>query len=104
MDRMDDKLASLWADYRAATPDSEPGPEFLPKLWQRIDARRAEPLSIFRRLAQVCVMTTLALALLMSVLIPELQQDPGVAGSYVDVLAAEIYSDNTALPDVNNLL
>src|SRR5215813_7136671 len=83
----DEKLNRLFAEYRETVTDPEPSPYFMPKLWQRIEARRPEPLSIFKRMAQVCVMTTLALALLMSVIGPELQKDPGVTGSYVDVLA-----------------
>ena len=92
-----DKLDRLWAEYRAAVPDPEAGPNFTPGLWKKIEARRTEPLSVFRRLAQVCVMTTLALALLIAVIIPTLQEDPGVAGTYVDVLAAEHLSSYAAL-------
>ena len=104
MDRMDDQLNKLWVEYREAVPDPEAGPSFMPKLWQRIEARRGEPLSVFRRLAQVCVMTTLALALLMSVIIPELQKDPGVAGTYVDVLAEELSGNYAALLAVDDFL
>ena len=103
MDRMNDKLDGLWGEYRDAVPDIEPSAGFMPGLWKRIEARRTEPLSIFRRLTQVCVMTTLALALLMAVIIPELQRDPGVAGTYVDALVAEQQSNYAvflALDDV----
>ena len=96
MDRMDDKLDALWAEYRAALPDPEPSADFMPKLWRGIEARRTESLSVFRRLAQVCVMATLALALVMTVIIRI--QETGVAGTYVDALAAEASSlDDEAL-------
>ena len=49
-------------------------------------------------------MTTLALALLMSVIIPELQKDPGVAGSYVDVLAEEQSSNFAAMLIVDDAI
>ena len=104
MDRMDDKLTGLWTEYRDAVPDPEPGPNFMPRLWQRIEGRRTEPLSLIRRMAQVCVMATLALALLMAVIIPELQKDPGVAGTYVDVLAEEQLSNYTAMLAVDEIL
>jgi len=93
----DQQLNKLWADYRDALPDVEASSFFMPKLWQRIETRRSEPLSIFRRLAEVCVMATLALALLMSVIMPEFQKDPGVAGTYVDVLADEQSNAYTAM-------
>jgi hypothetical protein len=90
MDRMNEKLDSLWAEYRQACPDPEPEAGFMPGLWQRIEARRAANLGIFRRLAQVCVGATLALAMLMGVvLIPRLEQLVVNSATYVDVLAAD---------------
>lgn len=90
MDRMNDKLDSLWTEYRQACPDPEPGVGFVPGLWQRIEARRLGNISIFRRLAQVCVGATLALTVLMGVvLIPRLEQVLVYSATYVDVLAAD---------------
>lgn len=94
MDRMSqdnlpggDKLDALWAEYRQACPDPEAGAGFMPGLWQRIEARRAANLSVFRRVAQVCVGATVALTVLMGVvLIPHLQRIPVDSASYVDVL------------------
>lgn len=84
------KLDATFAEYRAATPDPEPGADFIPGLWRRIEARRAGNLWIFRRLAQVCVGATLALAILMgTVLIPRLEKAPVYTSTYVDVLAAD---------------
>jgi hypothetical protein len=84
------KLDALFQEYRAALPDGEPGAGFMPGLWQRIEARRASSLWIFRRLAQVCVGATLALTLLMGAfLIPRLEKSPVYSSSYVDELAAD---------------
>jgi hypothetical protein len=85
------KLDALFQEYRAALPDVDPGAGFMPGLWQRIEARRASSLWIFRRLAQVCVGATLALTLLMGAfLIPRLEKpSPVYSSSYVDELAAE---------------
>lgn len=95
MDRMDDKLDGLWAEYRAACPDPEVGPTFMPQLWERIEARRTATASVFRRLAQVCVMATVTLTILMSaVLIPRLQREPVYDATYVDVLAAAAQSSD----------
>ena len=101
MDRMKDKLDALWVEYRGATPDPESGPEFMPHLLQKIEARRVETTSVFRRLAQICVMATIALALVMSVvLIPHNNnEDAFYSGTYVDFLAAEHSNDYVeALP------
>jgi hypothetical protein len=84
------KLDALFEEYRAALPDAEPGAGFMPGLWQRIEARRASSLWIFRRLAQVCVGATLALTILMGAfLIPRLEKSPVYSSSYVDELAAD---------------
>ena len=73
----------------------------MPQLWQKIEARRVETTSVFRRLAQICVMATIALALVISaVLIPHSNNDEAFySGTYVDVLAAEHSNDYVeALP------
>ena len=101
MDRMNEKLDALWAQYREAMPDPDSGPAFMPHLWQKIEARRVETTSIFRRLAQICVMGTVALALVMgAVLLPHGSNDEAFySGTYVDVLAAEHSNDYVeALP------
>jgi hypothetical protein len=94
MDRMDDKLDALWAEYRESLPDTEPGSNFMPHLWKKIEARRVETTSVFRRLAQICVMATVALTLLMSVvLMPQLQNEVAFNGTYVDVLEDQHAND-----------
>jgi len=101
MDRMKDRLDALWVEFREATPDPEASPDFMPQLWQKIEARRVETTSVFRRLAQICVMATIALALVISaVLIPHSSNDEAFYSvTYVDVLAAEHSNDYVeALP------
>jgi hypothetical protein len=97
MSRMDDRLDALWAEYRTAVPDPEPSAGFMPGLWQKIEARRADAATrVFRRLAQVCVMATVALTLLLSVVLVPSQSGGNEAffsGTYVDILAAD-YADN----------
>jgi len=90
MDRMDDKLDALWVEYRGACPDPDPASGFMPGLWQKIEKRRTDSARVFRRLAQVCVMATVALTLLMgAVLIPRIQMEAFFAGTYADELAAQ---------------
>ena len=47
----------------------------MPGMWKRIEARRTATVSVFRHWAQVCVMATVALTLLIgAVLIPKFQE------------------------------
>lgn len=36
----DEKLDALFRAYRDACPAPEPGPDFMPRLWERIEARQ----------------------------------------------------------------
>jgi hypothetical protein len=90
MPNSSDKLDALWAQYRDACPDPEPGAGFMPGLWQKIEARRVANVAVLRRIAQVCVGATLALTILMGVvLIPQLEKVQLYSSTYVDVLAAD---------------
>jgi len=88
MGRMDDKLNALFTEYRNACPDLEASPNFMPSLWQKIESRRVETTSVFRRMAQACVMATVALTLIIVVLIPRFQSEPVYTATYVDALDA----------------
>lgn len=99
MEYMERKLASLWVKYREACPDPEPSSEFMPQLWERIEARRRATVSLlFRRWAEVCVMAALALSLLVStLLIPHSQRQPVYQFTYLDVLAADNLNDDAVV-------
>lgn len=90
MEHMERKLTALWVKYREACPDPEPSPEFMPELWQRIEARRQATVSLlFRRWAEVCVVAALALSVLVTtLLIPRTQRMAVYQSTYLDVLAA----------------
>jgi hypothetical protein len=93
MDRMNDKLDALFAEYRMACPDPEPSADFMPGMWKRIETRRVATISVFRHWAQVCVMGTVALTLLIgAVLIPKFQ-NTSYSSSYLEALSAEHSSD-----------
>lgn len=84
---MDEKLDALWAEYRAACPDPEPATGFMPKLWQKIEARRAETTSVFRHMAQAWAVAALAIALILAVLAPRLHREAIYSSNtYVEVL------------------
>src|ERR1700733_14846128 len=104
MERMDDnsmnsKLDALWSEYRSAFPDPDASANFMPNLWQKIEARRVETTSVFRRMAQACVMATAALTLGIVVLIPRMQREPVYTATYVDVLDAAHPMDAAQLLD-----
>lgn len=103
MERMDEnnsKLDVLFAEYRAACPDMDGGPNFVPQLWQRIEARRRAMTFWFRRWAEVCVLATIGMSVLITtLLIPHYQRDPVYQVTYLDVLAAaDLGEDLQALP------
>ena len=99
MDRMNDRLDALFADYREACPDPDGSAQFMPALWQRIEARRQESVSVFRRFAQFCVAGAVAAALLLAVLEPRDQSESlSTNASYVDLVDASRSSDFVAVP------
>jgi hypothetical protein len=94
MERLDQELNSLFAEYRQAIPDPEEGADFMPRLWGRIEAKRSFVYRL-KRLSQLAVATALAVCLLSSILIaPLTQRDTQGAGTYVDMLA-EAHADET---------
>ena len=102
----DDKLDALFAEYREAFPDPEGSADFMPKMWQKIEARRVETTWVFRRLAQICVAATVALTLLIStVLMPssDTGSDVFYSGSYVDILAADHAEDFSQILPVGDV-
>ena len=86
MDRLDQELNSLFAEYRDAVPDPEPSADFMPRLWGKIEAKRSFVYRL-RRMSQVAVAAALAACLLGGALIVPLSSHHSVelAGTYVDV-------------------
>jgi len=73
----------------------------MPHLWEQIEARRsAVSSSWFRLWAQVWLVATLAVAILIGgILIPRFENPPAYQASYVDVLtAADSANDAVGLP------
>lgn len=85
-------LDALFAEYRAACPDTEGREDFMPKLWQRIEARRVQNVFVFRRIVHGFVMTAVVLVLVMSLLVNRLQSD-NLFVSYADAVDAEDAGD-----------
>ena len=93
-----EQLDNLLAEYRRAIPDPEPGANFMPELWRKIESRQTITLRV-RKLTHVFVGAAAAVCLLFAMI----EVIPGSSraelhGSYIDVLAAAHPSDNlTAL-------
>jgi hypothetical protein len=97
------RLDGLLVRYRDACPDPEPGPNFMPALWQSIDSRRSFALS-FGRWARGLVTAAAALAMLMAVFVamPSRQVSPVYLATYIDVLDDDSGNDNPALLEVSH--
>jgi len=92
MDRngLHDKLDPLWEEYREACGDPEGSANFMPQLWQRIEAQTsAVSSSWFRLWAKVWLVTAVMLTIAMSaVLTPRVPDTLASQTGYVDALAA----------------
>ena len=87
-----DGLETLFAAYREACPDPEAGGDFMPRLWQKIEARRAFSYSL-KRLARGVITAAAAAALVMALLLAPQHR---VTPSYLELLAAGQSHDNIA--------
>jgi Na+-transporting NADH:ubiquinone oxidoreductase subunit NqrB len=92
----DSKLDQLFQTYRAACPEVEPGSNFMPQLWQRIESRHTFGF-VFQNLARTTVTACAALCLLLAVLnfASPFQRHTAQVPNYTDVLMAEHSAENT---------
>ena len=96
---LNEKLDQAFRQYRDVCGSPEPGPNFMPGIWARIEDRQRSIWS-FRRMAQAFVMAGAAACLLIGGLLvsPLAQQaDPH---SYVEVLAEEQSPDRLLFQDI----
>lgn len=85
-DRWPAELNEVFLAYRNAAIQPEPGRDFMPGMWARIEQRQKVTYS-FRRLASGFVTAAAALCLLMSVALWSPTQSVLTAETYVEVLA-----------------
>lgn len=96
--RMEDpeaRLSELFAAYRAACPDPEPGAMFTPGLWEKIEARRSFVYRL-KRLSRGIIATAAAVCLLMGLFL--IRPEPSV--SYMDVLTVDQSHDSAVDEDI----
>lgn len=83
----DDQLDVLFRAYRGACPAPEPGVNFMPALWQRIESRRNYGFS-FRRMANALVTAAVAATICLGVYTTIRRADTAYySQSYVEALA-----------------
>jgi hypothetical protein len=88
MDRLNNDFEALMARYRQAVDGPEPTANFMPRLWQKIEARRTFTFR-FRRVTQVFVGSAAVLCLLIAGVSTVAPSKPGpqLHGTYLDALA-----------------
>ena len=85
----DSRLDNLFERYRASCPDVEPSANFMPALWQKIEARHSFWF-VFQGLGRTAMTACAALCLLLLVLnFVSLPQAHVLAPTYVDALMAD---------------
>lgn len=91
----DSGLDTLLERYRDACPDTEPGANFMPALWQRIEARRSF-WWVFQREARAVMTASAALFVVLLVLnIFSGSQSHLAASTYADALMADHTAEKT---------
>jgi hypothetical protein len=81
------RLDRVFRAYRDACPDPDPGANFMPMVWDRIERTRSTSIG-FRRIAQAFVTAAFALSLLMALLAVAPREQPSASSrSYIEVLA-----------------
>ncbi|HSU31892.1 MAG TPA: hypothetical protein VLJ11_11715 [Bryobacteraceae bacterium] len=91
----DYRLDEFFQRYRAACPDVEPTPNFMPILWERIEGRRGFAFT-FERMARPAMTIFAALCLLLLVLnVAGAGQGSVAPPTYTDALAADSTAEKT---------
>ena len=94
VDINDERLDHLFRAYRSATEFGDAGPDFMPAVWQRIEARRKSSFLV-ERLARVFTTATVALAVAAGLFVafaPQRPQDE----SWVETLANQHLAQNAS--------
>lgn len=86
----EERLNALFVAYRDACPDRDPGPGFMPELWQRIEARERSS-TLFSHLARNVMTAALALSGIMALAVSVTHSHANALPpeSYVEVLAED---------------
>ena len=92
MMREEEEFGRLMAAYRAACPAPDGGAEFMPDIWERIEARQKFSLMLRRvTSAFVTAAATICIAIAIYTSLPAANESPYYTTTYVDSLS----QDNT---------
>ncbi|MCC6394479.1 MAG: hypothetical protein IT167_28040 [Bryobacterales bacterium] len=99
-DELDRRLNVLFREYRQACPDLDGSANFMPQLWQKIEARQTLPLMLGRWTRMfVSFAAALCLAMAVILVVPH-HQTSVLQTSYVEALEREHPNDILAYSDV----
>jgi hypothetical protein len=90
----DGRLDDLFLRYRESCPDMEPGANFMPDLWRKIEARRGF-WSVFSHFGRIAAPACAAVCLLFLLLNLTSASDSHLAPTYADALAADHSAEKT---------
>jgi len=83
------RLDELFRAYRVACPNPEPGANFMPNIWARIEAREVST-NWFGRVAKTLVTAALAASLILGMIISSLNQSSAFFNAtFVEALRAD---------------
>jgi hypothetical protein len=84
-------LDSLFLAYRDAAPDFDGGPNFMPELWARIEAREVST-NLFGRMARALVTAAVGASVILGLMVFSLSHsgnDGPLNGTYIEALRAD---------------
>ena len=84
----DQRLNTLFGEYRESVSDPDPSANFMPELWGRIERRRTAALS-FRRLSRVFVAASATVSFALGLLVLNAPQQPAAVvyqSTYIETL------------------
>ena len=93
--RDEERLDAIFEAYRRACPTPDASANFMPNLWQRIEARQRNTFS-FRRMAQALVTAAVALSIALGVYMAMPHSNVS-SYSYVEALAEANSTDSSDL-------
>lgn len=83
------RLETLFRAYREACPDPEPGVNFMPEMWAKIDARQLST-NLFSRMARALVTVALAATVILGIMVSSVSQSNSTYnGTYLEALTAD---------------
>src|SRR3954452_21400982 len=95
----DERLDALFREFASVCPDREPSANFMPRLWQQIEARQTYTFS-FGRMANALVTAAVALSIVLGVYMSIPRSNPYYSQTFVEVLADASSQDmGVDLPD-----